>query len=186
MTRRRTVWRAVTGAQAAIAALAILAGPASAATGGASGTLNNKMYGSLGFEGLPGTSSFVACDNLFQGHVTSTNRNSPTTVIDQATIDNCTQGVSVTAADLPWTLAFHNTYDTHGNLSNSQFTLKPFDMNITTSQGTCRYTGTASGTLSNPPEADQYTLHATLTRQTAGCGGDSQITVSGSEELALA
>jgi hypothetical protein len=154
------------------AALGILAGPASASTG-----QTTLLWGHFNFGGLTGSEFAATCNDQLQGPVTSTDSSGYITGAEmtKVTIDNCDQGVSVIAdTTQPWSLTFQGD-----PVNTSQFTLQGVDLTITTSQGTCRYTGTIGPAhMTFPGEPGLYYFYSTLYRQTAGCGGAAQITVS--------
>jgi hypothetical protein len=157
---------AATGAAAA--ALGILAGPASAST-----SKTAEGFGSFYISGVTHQAFAAQCGDLFQGPVTSDDGSGDVTAkINQVSIDNCNQGIRVTANALPWTLTLQGDAST-----SSQFTLQGVDLNVTTAQGTCRYTGTLGGNLTLPGQPGLYFFSDSLSRQTAGCGGNQQITV---------
>lgn len=124
-------------AGSATAALALLAAsPASASTSGA-----------IGYTGWVTTLSGVtheqfatSCGGTFKGPVTSDDGNGNYVASINSFSMNCDQGVSVTPNALPWTLAAHGN-----NSPGSTFTFEGVDVNITTAQGTCRYTGSING-----------------------------------------
>jgi hypothetical protein len=152
--------RLVTACTAAAAALAAaaLAGVPSASASAASSVKGFSSSG-IQFGGL------TECENVFTGQVTADDGNGGIVAsIDNVTID-CQSGTSVTP-HLPWTL----------NLQRDRgYTIDGFDVDITTSQGTCRYAGTVRGDMQFPDGV--YNLVGELTRQRAGCGGPPQLEV---------
>lgn len=166
MTARRRLVKLGTAAGAAAAALAILAGPQASASSGE--TVLGYDNGGFAISGVTHQQFAAQCGDLFSGPVTSDDGNGNVSAkIDKFSISGCNQGVSVTANALPYTLTLKEGHS---------FTIQGFDVNITTSQGTCRYTGTVQGGPEFPPTT--YALTGTLSRQSAGCGGDAQIHLS--------
>jgi hypothetical protein len=153
---------------AAVAALAVAAPPASAARPTKSVNMfseDRTLFGLL-----------AACQNIFRGPVTFDNHIGRIKAdINSVTFNFCDTGTSVTANALPWKL------DLQRDIS---YTISGVDVNITTSQGTCRYTGSING-LGQGAEnfPDVYDLRGTLNLQTAGCGGPDQINVSNLVEV---
>lgn len=166
MTVRTRLVKFGASAGAAAAALAILAGPSASAA-----TETVQAYsGSFGFNigGVTHQEFATECSNTFSGPVTSGGGSgSVVASIDKFTVDHCDQGVSVTVNALPWTFKGQNVNN------GGFFTVEGIDVNITTANGTCRYTGTGTGGQQFPPTT--YDFRGTLTRQSGGCGGDEQI-----------
>jgi hypothetical protein len=152
----------------AVAALATTAPAASAArpAGSVKGFSEDRTtFGSL-----------AACQNIFTGPVTFNNHIGRIKAdLDSVTFNFCDTGTSVTANALPWKL------DLQRNVS---YTVSGVDVNITTAQGTCRYTGSLDGVGQGAQFfPDVYDVRGTLNRQTAGCGGPGQINVSNLTEV---
>ncbi|MBN6544864.1 hypothetical protein, partial [Actinacidiphila bryophytorum] len=173
--RRRSVQLGALGAGAAAALFlgATQASPAAASPAGA--TQVPTVVGYTGWDTSLGgvTHEYFApsCGDVFRGSVTSSDGSGDVVArIDSFTM-TCDEGVTVAPHSLGWTFT-----STSGGRS---FTLAGIDLDITTSQGTCRYTGSVQGT-----EDDQglYFMTGTLDRQSAGCGGDPQITVTDPEQ----
>jgi hypothetical protein len=165
---RRTLVKVGVAAGAALAALALVAGPqASASTGG-----SVKGYGNLQFanqssspDGSP--TILTNCSDVFTGPVTADNGSGGIEAnIDRFSFGPCESGTSVTAIALPWTLNLQE---------DSNYTIEGFAVDITTPRGTCRYSGPVRGDMEFP--GGIYTLTGQLTRQTDGCGGTAQIAV---------
>jgi hypothetical protein len=158
-TRKRLVDLGV-GAGAVAVALGLFAGPqASASTGTVS--LNNDI--GMAFSGVPHQDSVTTCQILWQGPVTSNDGNGNVAANIDSSSTSCDQGVSVTSNTQPWALNFHSGI----------FTIDGIDVNITTSQGTCRYTGSVKGIATD--QTNLYMVSGTLSQQSTGCGGDAQI-----------
>jgi hypothetical protein len=116
--------------------------------------------------------SLAACQNIFTGPATFDNHIGRIKAdIKSVTFNFCDTGTSVTANALPWKLDLQR---------DDSYAISGVDVNITTSQGTCRYTGSIDGVGQFP---DVYDLRGTLNRQTAGCGGPDQINVSNLTEV---
>lgn len=119
--------------------------------------------------------SLAACQDIFTGPVTfQTGTGHIKADINSVTYNFCDSGTSVTANALPWKL------DLQRDVS---YTISGVDVDITTAQGTCRYTGTLNGVGDNGVGAgdhfpDVYDTRGTLNLQTAGCGGPDEINVS--------
>ena len=114
--------------------------------------------------------SLGACQDVFTGPVTFQNPTGHIKAdIDSVTYNFCDSGFSVTANALPWKL------DLQRNVS---YTISGVDVDITTTEGTCRYTGTIDGLGEGADHfPDVYDTRGTLNRQTTGCGGPDQINV---------
>lgn len=175
MTARKTLVKLGTAAGAGAAALAILAGPQALASTGGTVQGYNSSFG-MDFGGVTHEQYATECSNTFSGPVTSDDGNGNIVAsIDNFSITNCDQGVSITANALPWTFK-------GANINNGgSFTIEGVDVNITTAQGTCRYTGTMEAGPEFPPNV--YDITGTLSRQSAGCGGDEQVQVSAPVEV---
>lgn len=163
MTLRRRMVKLGTAAGAGAAALAILAGPEAFA---ATQTVHGD--GGIYIGDVTHQEFATECSNTFSGPVSSGGGSgSVVASIDQFTVDHCNQGVSVTVNALPWTFKGQSVNN------GGYFTVEGIDVNITTADGTCRYTGSATGGQQFPPTT--YDFRGTLTRQSGGCGGDEQI-----------
>lgn len=164
-TRRKLGILAAAGVAAA--ALAIPAAPQASASTGA----RFLAFGSqFGISGVTHEHFVTECGNIFSGPVTSGGATGAMVAnIDEVSIDGCNQGVNVTANALPWTVEGTNVVD------NGSFSIQRVDLNIATGLGTCRYTGMFQGTIDLQPNV--YDIRGTLSRQSAGCGGDQQISV---------
>ena len=144
----------------------LIAGPqASAATGR---TAEAYTGWQTAISGLTHQYFATTCSDVFKGPVTSDDGHGGIVAgVDEFSM-SCDQGVTVTPNALPWTLTAQGN-----NTPGSSFTVHGIDVNITTSQGTCRYTGSVSGRA-----LDQgYYMTGTWSRQSTGCGGDAQIQV---------
>jgi hypothetical protein len=153
---------------AAVAALAFAVPPASAAP--------THLTSVKGFsEDRTTFGSLTACQNIFTGPVTSQNVTGHIKAdLGSVTFNFCDTGTSVTANALPWKL------DLQRDIS---YTISGVDVNVTTAQGTCRYTGSINGVGDNGVEAgdhfpDVYDVRGTLSRRSVDCGGPDQINVS--------
>lgn len=167
MTARRTLVGLGVLAGTATAALGLLAGPqASAATGR---TAEAYTGWDTSLAGVTHQYFATSCGDLFKGLVTSDDGQGNIVASIDTFSMSCDQGVSVTPNALPWTLTAHGN-----NTPASTFTIADIDVNITTTQGACRYTGSV-----NAMALDQgYDMTGTLSRQSAGCGGDAQVQVN--------
>jgi hypothetical protein len=150
-----------------LSAVALLTAPQASASEGSS----VKGYGPMDFTNQPDRHgrlvNLTSCDDEFTGPVTADDGNGGIVAsLDSVSFPHCNTGTSVTANALPWTLKLQE---------NQEATIEGFDVTITTTQGTCRYTGTLSGAMAFQ---DVYTLSGTLTRQTGSCGGTDQIGAS--------
>lgn len=145
----------------------LIAGPQASAATGKTAEVYTGWQTTL--SGVTHQEFVTTCGDLFEGPVTSDNGNGGIVAsIDDFSM-NCDQGVTVTPNALPWTLKAQGD-----NTLESTFTVQGIDVNITTSQGTCRYTGSVSGQA-----LDQgYYMTGTLSRQSTGCGGDAQVQVT--------
>jgi hypothetical protein len=116
--------------------------------------------------------SLAACQNVFTGPVTFDNHIGRITAdIESVTFNFCDTGISVKANALPWKLDLQR---------DDSYTISGVDVSITTSQGTCRYSGSIDGV---GQFSGVYDLRGTLNLQTAGCGGPNQINVSNLTEV---
>jgi hypothetical protein len=162
---RRRLMEFGAGAGAVVAALMLAAAPQASASAGSTVEGYNSGYPTY-------FSDLATCNNVFTGHVTADDSSGGI----EASIDNfsvdCQADTSVTANALPWTLKLQE---------DRNYTIEGFDVNITTRQGTCRYIGTVQGGMQFP--GGVYDLRGNLARQSAGCGGDEQITVQDTIEV---
>ncbi|HEY7050482.1 MAG TPA: hypothetical protein VH373_24925 [Jatrophihabitantaceae bacterium] len=153
-------------AGAATALMLIAAPQASAAT---ARTAEAYTGWDTSLSGLTHQQFATSCGDVFKGPVTSDDGHGNIVAGVNSFSMSCDQGVSVTPNALPWTLTAHGN-----NTPGSSYTIAGIDVNITTAQGTCRYTGSVNGTA-----MDQgYFMAGTLSRQSAGCGGDAQVQVN--------
>lgn len=167
MTARRTLVGLGVLAGTATAALGVIAGPQAGAATGRTAEVYTGWSTSLA--GVTHQYFATSCSDLFKGPVTSDDGHGDIVASIGTFSMSCDQGVSVTANALPWTLTAHGN-----NTPGSTFTIAGIDVNITTAQGTCRYTGSVKATA-----LDQgYDMTGTLSRRSAGCGGDAQVQVS--------
>jgi hypothetical protein len=168
MTMARRLGKPGVVAGAAVAALALLTTPqASAATSAET----VRLTGPTDF--TANSDPLASCSNDLSGPVTSHDDSTGESVanIDNVTFD-CSDGTtSITANALPWTLHL---------FGNDAFTLDGFDVNVTTPQGTCRYTGDVEGAFQFPDGIDD--IRISMTRQTAGCGWPKQVSGFGFPE----
>jgi hypothetical protein len=149
--------------------------PAAAATSAAA-TQVPTVVGYTGWDTSLGgvTHEYFApsCGDVFRGPVTSSDGSGDVVArIDSFTM-SCDEGVTVAPHSLGW------TFTSTG--AGRSFTLAGIDLDITTSQGTCRYTGSVQGTKD---DQGLYFMTGTLERGSAGCGGDPQITVTDPEQV---
>jgi len=166
MTTRQKLTGLGIAAGTATMALGLLAAPhASAATGR---TAEAYTGWDTSLAGVTHQYFATSCGDLFKGPVTTDDGKGNITASINTFSMNCDQGVTVTPNALPWTLTAHGN-----NTPGSTFTVQGIDVNITTAQGTCRYTGSVSATA-----LDQgYDMSGTLSRQSTACGGDAQVQV---------
>jgi|tagenome__1003787_1003787.scaffolds.fasta_scaffold20826043_2 hypothetical protein len=146
------------GAAAVAVALVLAVAPAASAFTHDVGTPGVGRLSPIAFGGL------VTCDDMaFTGHVTSNNRTygtlGGTFRFDTASFENCSPGVTVTS-NFPVSFSV----DPVGGYGVG------LDVNITTRQGTCRY----SATLWGAGGARNANVGGDVYRLTAGCGGPSQ------------
>lgn len=162
MTIGRTRLVQVCVAGAAVATLALAAPQASAST-----TESVHGFTSTGTDFLNSDNSILAqCQNQFSGHVASDDGSRVKAAIDTVSI-TCGGGTRVTANALPWSLDL---------LRDRGYTITGVDLNLTTSKGTCRYTGSVNGVMEFPDGV--YDLRGSLTRQSGTCGGTDRLNVS--------
>jgi hypothetical protein len=79
--------------------------------------------------------------------------------VNRVSYTGCTSGVTVTANSLPWTLGTDPTLAA---------ALYPLDVSITTSRGTCRYSGSLLGSTNG---AGTWWFTESVFKRTSGCGG---------------
>src|SRR4051794_35706512 len=159
MTARRGLVRLGVTAGAATAALGLLAGPQASAATGRTAEAYTGWQTSL--SGLTHQQFATSCSDLFKGPVISDDGDGNVVASVNSFSMHCDQGVTVAPNALPWTLKAHGD-----NTPGSTFTVAGINVNITTGQGTCRYTGSVSATA-----MDQgYYMSGTLSRQSTGCG----------------
>jgi hypothetical protein len=167
MTARQSLLGLGVVAGVATSALALLAGPQASAATGRMAEVYTGWDTSL--SGVTHQYFATSCDDVLKGPVTADDGNGNIVASINSFSMTCDQGVSVTPNALPWTLTAHGN-----NTPGSTFTIAGIDVNITTSQGTCRYTGSVNATA-----MDQgYDMTGTLSRLSAGCGGDAQVQIS--------
>jgi hypothetical protein len=161
-TRGSWLTKLIMAVGAAIAALAIAAPLASAAPA--------RLSAVKGFSEDPTTfGSLASCQNIFTGPVTFQNGTGHIRADIDGVTFSCGAGTSVTANALPWKL------DLQRDVS---YTISGIDVDISTAEGTCRYTGSVDGVTEGAEIGpDVYDLRGTLNRQSAGCGGPDQINV---------
>jgi len=162
MSAGRRVKLGVAAVAVAVASVLLPALPASAAVGSTvTGWGDSTNFWVT--DGFPTAS----CSNRFTGVVTADDGNGGIV----ARIDNvritCHEGDVTITANTPWTLKLKD-----GFLA----TFEGFDVNFTTSEGTCRYRGTVPGGLEFPPGI--YNFYGSLTRLSAGCGAGEEISVA--------
>ena len=158
--------RSLVKAGVMIASTVVAAAPLGSAPSAAA-TSSVKGYS----EDPTGFGSLVRCQNVFTGPVTGDDGGGPIVArIDGVTFNFCQAGATVSPNALPWTL----------NLHQAGYTIEGFDVDITTSGGTCRYTGMVHGVAQFP---GVYDLRGLLTRRNSGCGGPAQLRISNSIEV---
>jgi hypothetical protein len=84
--------------------------------------------------------------------------------VDRVSFTGCSSSTTVTANSLPWTL---------GTDALAAAALYTPDVSITTSRGTCRYSGNLLGTTNG---AGTWNLIGDVYLQAGGCGGAGQLT----------
>jgi hypothetical protein len=90
---------------------------------------------------------------------------------DRVSFAGCSAGATVSANALPWTL---------GTSSTLTAGLFGVDVSITTSRGTCRYSG---GLLGYTNGAGTWFLNGDVYQRVAGCGGARQLTARLTEHV---
>jgi hypothetical protein len=106
----------------------------------------------------------TTCSVSVGGHVTGQEQFGGGSIsLDQVSFTACSSGATVTVNALPWTLG------TAPTLSAALF---PADVNITTSQGTCRYSGSLLGYTNG---SGTWFFTEPVFQRTAGCGGADQL-----------
>jgi hypothetical protein len=168
----RTRLRGLSAAASIAVAIGLLAGPqASAATGRIA-----EVYAGWGtsLSGVTHQQFAASCVDLFKGPVISDDGHGNIVANINDFSMTCDENVSVVSSALPWTLAAHGN-----NTPGSTFAIAGIDVNITTAQGSCRYTGSLKAVA-----LDQgYGMTGVLSRQHTGCGGDSQIQINDPVEV---
>jgi hypothetical protein len=105
------------------------------------------------------------CSVSLRGHVTGVEMWGGGTIsVDRISFTGCSSGATVTANAMPWTIGTDPTLAS---------VLYPNDVTITTSRGTCRYSGDLLGSTNG---AGTWSLIGPVFRRTAGCGGGDQFT----------
>ncbi|WP_329481442.1 hypothetical protein OG555_04705 [Kribbella sp. NBC_01484] len=157
-------------AGAAAAALAFAAAPQASASAAAKSV---HGFTSTGMEFINSDNSVLAeCGNQFSGRVTADDGGGEVKAAIDNFIVSCNDGTRVTPNALPWTLDL---------LKDRGYTIDGVDLNITTSKGTCRYTGTVNGVMEFPDGV--YDLRGSLTRRSGTCGGSETLNVSALTEV---
>jgi hypothetical protein len=155
-------------AVAAAAVLATITAPQAAASEPrASGSGSVLGYSSQIQFGPGAVEAWVdTCQDRITGPVTADDGHGRVEAsLDDVTFDFCQNGIKMTPNALPWTL----------HLDSQGFTIDGFDVDVTTPQGTCRYSGPVSGPLQFPDGV--YDLRGHVTRQSAGCGWAAELNV---------
>jgi len=83
--------------------------------------------------------------------------------LDRLAFTDCSNGATVTANSLPWTL---------GTAPSLAAAFYPTDVNITTARATCRYAGSMQGWTNG---TGTWFLNGDVFRRTAGCGRVDQL-----------
>jgi hypothetical protein len=147
------------GTVCALAVLALAAAtPASAFTNWPAGTVTGVADG-RGFD----IGELTTCSASFRGHLLwdAGMWHGGQIDVDELSFANCTGGARVSANAVA-----QRAWGIDGTLST---VLYGIDINVTTPNGTCRYTGTMYGYQSN----DRAHHSGHLYRKSAGCGGSS-------------
>lgn len=161
--------RLVLAGTAAFAAVALAAVPSASASVGSS--LKGFTSSGMVFARTDG-SVLAECANVFTGRVISDDGHGAIAAsIGSFSID-CQTGTRVTPKALPWTLQLQE---------DRGYTIEGFDVDVTTAQGTCRYTGPVRGDMQFPDGI--YDLTGLLSRESAGCGWPAQVGVSALTEV---
>jgi hypothetical protein len=168
-TRKKTKLGAVAASAVAVPAFAAVA-PADAATMPVGSPIRGVQAGD-------GTrlGSLTTCVESFRGRVTHDPGpdTGGTVAIDQFSYTNCTNGARVTINTRPRTLSIN---------SIGLWMISPVDVNITTSRGTCRYTGNL-GDQTGFFTGVTLSGAGSLYRKSSGCGGSSSIMATQFERL---
>ena len=144
------------GVGAVCAAALALAAAAPAAAFPPVGTAVSGEADARGFD----FGALTTCRLTLGGQVTSQEMWGGGTIrVDRVAFTDCSNGATVTANGLPWTL---------GTASNLAAAFYPPDVNITTARGTCRYSGSMQGWTNG---SGTWFLNGDVYRRTAGCGG---------------
>lgn len=165
ITKRRNLMKLGMAVGVAVATVAVITTPASSAARLSSMKAFSEDPTSFG--------SLASCSNIFTGPVTGEMQRGSKITADVSSF-SCGDGSAVAANALPWKLSLQR---------DISYTISGVDVNITTAQGTCRYTGSLNGVGDNGVGAgdhfpDVYDVRGTLNRQSGDCGGDDQINVS--------
>lgn len=104
------------------------------------------------------------CRASLRGHVTGQEMWGGGTIsVDRVAFTGCSSGAAVTANDLPWTL---------GTAPTLAAVMYPNHVSITTSRGTCRYSGDLQGYTNG---SGTWFLSGHVFQRAAGCGGADQL-----------
>jgi hypothetical protein len=159
---------------AAVIAAAVLAAPSSTAASSASslsastGDPVHGWGGPISFDNQTEPPvSLTSCSNEFHGHKTVDHGTGIGTRVSVDDISfTCEPGTSVTPHALPWTFEITSTGDV----------LAGVDVDVTTSQGVCRYRGDlVNGAFQFP---NVYSITGSLRRSSDACGGTDPIGVA--------
>lgn len=159
------MFRVGVGLLAAGAAVVLAAPAAPAATGDPIHGWGSYM--SFANQSQPLT-TLTACSTEFHGQLTAGGGGATGTTIRVDDFSfGCQPGTSVTAQALPWTFEF----------TNYGVALRGVDVNITTPQGNCRYSGDLEyGAFQFPPNI--YSVTGALHRRGGDCGGTDVLGVA--------
>lgn len=149
----------------AASAAAVLAAPSSAA---AVGDPVHGWGGAMSFTNQSNPlTNLTSCSNEFHGHLTADNGAGAGTTVSVDDISfTCESGTRVTPHALPWTFRITSGGDV----------LAGVNVDITTSRGTCQYSGDlVSGAAQFP---NVYSITGSLSRRSTGCGGTNPIGVA--------
>jgi hypothetical protein len=107
----------------------------------------------------------TTCSTSLSGHVTGVEMFGGGSIsVDRISFTGCSSGAAVAANSLPWTI---------GTDATTASVLYPNDVTITTSRGTCRYSGDLLGTTNG---SGTWNLIGPVFQRSAGCGGADQFT----------
>jgi hypothetical protein len=155
----KTIRRVGLVAVSAMASLAFL-GVTSAAAFPPAGTAVSGVDDGRGID----FGTLTSCRASLSGHVTGHEMFGGGTIsVDQISFTGCSSGATVTANDLPWTIGTDATLGA---------VLYPNDVSITTSRGTCRYSGDLLGYTNG---SGTWFLNGPVFQRAAGCGGADQL-----------